>query len=139
MGCHRISSKLTITNPEKVSPSVHSVFLLSSDNISIIDIYQGYDILGTFKPLRGEQLDDFMLKCPEGEAQSRDLTDLLVWDQYAIAACDNGCVEVYSSDTFECLYGFGMCENSGISKLRRVDNMLVALEKKGILSALHFG
>ena len=39
---------------------------------------------------------------------------MLIWDQYVLLGCSNGCIEVYNSDLYTCCYSFGMGEYSGI-------------------------
>lgn len=79
-----------------------------------------------------------MLKHPQAQSYPRRLNDIITWHQYIVAGCDNGCIEVYNSDTFQCLYGYGLCESSGIRKLMSIDHSLLALEEKGILCLAQF-
>lgn len=60
---------------------------------------------------------------------------MLIWDQYLIVGADNGCIEVYDSDLLQCLYSYGVCEFSGVKKMRRIGNSLIVLEEKGLMSA----
>lgn len=53
---------------------------------------------------------------------------MLIWDQYIIVGADNGCIEVYDSDLLKCLYSYGVCEFSGVKKMRRMGNSLIVLE-----------
>lgn len=41
--------------------------------------------------------------------ESRNITNMVIWDKYVIAGCSNGCIEVYDSDLLDCLYSFGVC------------------------------
>jgi len=52
---------------------------------------------------------------------------MLIWDQYVLLGSNNGCIEVYNSDLYKCSYAFGMAEHSGIKKLMRIDDSLLAL------------
>lgn len=63
------------------------------------------------------------------------MTSMLIWDQYLIVGADNGCIEVYDSDLLQCLYSYGVCEFSGVKKMRRIGNSLIVLEEKGLMSA----
>jgi hypothetical protein len=73
-----------------------------------MDIYQNFEIVGKFSQMRGEKIEGNKSRYPEAGNLSRELTSLLVWNQYAIAGCDNGGIEVYNSDTLECIYGYGL-------------------------------
>ena len=110
---------------------------MDKQHIYLIDVYKSFDILGRFNTLQGESLEDFSLKNPSAISQKRELTDMLVWDQYLIAGGDNGCIEVYNSDTLECLFGYGLTEK-GVVSLKRVEESLIGLDQKGHISIAHF-
>lgn len=56
---------------------------------------------------------------------------MLIWDQYVLLGCSNGCIEVYNSDLYTCCYSFGMGEYSGIKQILRVGDSLIGLEDNG--------
>ena len=74
--------------------------MLTPKSIEIIDVYKGYSVCGSFEELRANNLENFLLKCPEGVTANRCLTDMLIWNQYVVVGCSNGCIEVYNSDTY---------------------------------------
>ena len=53
---------------------------------------------------------------------------MLIWEQYLIVGAGNGCIEVYDSDLLKCLYSYGVCEFSGVKRMRRAGNSLIVLE-----------
>ena len=74
--------------------------MMDTQNLSVIDVYKSYNILGKFSNLTSWKLDDYLLQYPEAITQNRNLTDMIIWNQFIITSCDNGCIEVYNSDTF---------------------------------------
>jgi hypothetical protein len=38
----------------------------------------------------------------------RKINQAKIIGKFLIIGCDNGCIEVYNTDTLECLYGFGL-------------------------------
>jgi hypothetical protein len=60
---------------------------------------------------------------------------MMIWDKYLIVGCSNGCIEVYDSDLLKCLYSYGMCEFSGVKNMKRLNNSLIVLEDKGLITS----
>lgn len=60
---------------------------------------------------------------------------MLIWDKYIIVGCSNGCIEVYDSDLLKPVYSYGMCEFSGVKSMKRMNNSLIVLEDKGLISS----
>ena len=110
---------------------------MDTQNLSVIDVYKSYNILGKFSNLTSWKLDDYLLHYPEAITQNRNLTDMIIWNQFIITSCNNGCIEVYNSDTFECTYGYGLCDGN-ITTLQKFHDNLVALDAQGQLTIANF-
>lgn len=63
----------------------------------------------------------------------RSLNDMLIWDQYILLGCSNGCIEVYNSDTNKSMYSFGLGQYSGIKKLMQMNDNLISFKSNGTL------
>lgn len=75
-----------------------------------------------------------MRNATDSDLGPRNITKMMIWDKYVIAGCSNGCIEVYDSDFLKFLYSFGVCEFSGVKNMKRIDNSLIVLEEKGLMS-----
>lgn len=51
---------------------------------------------------------------PDCDYERRLIRKMVIWDKYVIVGCSIGCIEVYDSDLLRCLYGYGVCEFSGV-------------------------
>lgn len=47
----------------------------------------------------------------------RNICQAKLMGKHLVAACDNGCIEVYDPDSMECLYGFGLVKFGPIRDL----------------------
>lgn len=47
----------------------------------------------------------------------RKICQVKIMGKYLIVGCDNGCIQVYDTDTLECLYGFGLVKVGPIKNL----------------------
>lgn len=61
--------------------------------------------------------------------------------KYLIVGCDNGCIEVYDTDTLECLYGFGLVKFGPIKDLEcnSTYQYIYGLDAEGDVYMAHFG
>jgi hypothetical protein len=113
---------------------VYLVFITTEKDVQFIDVYQGFNPIGKFCAISSDNLESFMRNNPQADFESRTLRKMLIWDKYIIVGASNGCIEIYDSDLLKCLYSYGMCEYSGVKAMKRLNNSLVVLEEKGLLS-----
>ena len=65
----------------------------------------------------------------------------MVEGKYVIVGCENGCIEVYDTDTLECLYGFGLTKFGPIVKLEvnEPNKSIFGLDSEGDVYMARFG
>lgn len=70
----------------------------------------------------------------------RKLSTALVMAKYIVVGCDNGSIEVYDTDTLECLYGFGLTKFGPIKSLHSNldNNYIAALDAEGTVYMAKF-
>lgn len=61
--------------------------------------------------------------------------------KYLVVGCDNGCIEIYDTDTLECLYGFGLVKFGPIKNLEcnSTYQYIYGLDAEGDVYMAHFG
>ena len=40
---------------------------MSRQNVEVIDLYHGYQVMGSFSQVKKQNIDEFLLKHPEGQ------------------------------------------------------------------------
>ena len=83
-----------------------------------------------------QRLEEFLKDNSDAHYESRSISKAIVFEKYVIAACSNGCIEVYDSDLLSCLYSCGVCEYSGVKAMRMFKGTLLVLEEGGSLNAV---
>jgi len=63
------------------------------------------------------------------------MSNMLIWDNYLIVGCSNGCIEVYNSDTLKCSYGYGVCDRAGVKTMHRLKDSLIVLDQNGMFTS----
>lgn len=71
----------------------------------------------------------------------RKITQMKTIAKYAVVGCDNGCIEVYDTDTLECLYGFGLTKYGPIKglEINKVKREIYGLDSEGEVYMCRFG
>lgn len=75
-------------------------------------------MIGSFSPLVIDKMNHMKWTAKSFSFKNvRKLCNSLIMGKYVVVGCDNGCIEVYDTDTLECLYAFGLTKYGPIKSL----------------------
>lgn len=75
-------------------------------------------MIGNFSPVVMDKLTQMKWTAKSfSYSNLRSITHAKTMGKYLVVGCDNGCIEVYDTDTLECLYGFGLVKFGPIKDL----------------------
>ena len=72
--------------------------MVNEDEAKVYDIYSGFKKIATFEPEEDKSKKSWG-KTFHSKYKKRKITQSLLLNQYFVAGCSNGHIEVYNSDT----------------------------------------
>lgn len=91
---------LGIHHQEKVKLILNVVYIAYSDIVDIVDVHNEYKMLGNYSPVVMDKLTQIKWTAKSFSYNNvRKICQVKIMGKYLIVGCDNGCIEVYDTDT----------------------------------------